>query len=285
MQEPTPLREFRLVNLCRTMFEILISPIKSLLNENGIRRIAISPPGGMTHLPFEALFDNTSANALADSFNILYLPSIRIGADLVDSVASNTHGKLLAVAYADKDLPHTKREIESLRQVWKDRMVLLDGERCTKRQVMEELKNNYDYLHFSCHGSFDVLEPLNSALHLVANPQRDSQRLTAHDILSVKFPSRPIVTMSACSTALTAATKANDYIGLTGSLLRAGARAIIGSRWPVYDDTAADFMIRFYEKLYNANQGPYENFVDVQKEMRKSCNVEDWAAFGYLGLP
>ena len=285
LQDPTPLRESRLVNLCRAMFEILISPIMPILSENGIRRIAISPPGGMTHLPFEALFHDTSANPLADSFDLFYLPSIRIGADLVAAVASSSPGKLLAVSYADKDLPETKREIENLRNIWKDRVVLLDSERCTKREVIDELKNNYDYLHFSCHGSFDVLDPLNSALHLVANPQRDNQRLTARDILSIKFPSRPVVTMSACSTALTAATKANDYTGLTGSLLRAGARAIVGSRWPVYDDTAADFMIRLYERLYDAKRTPYEDFLDVQKDMRKSYPTEDWAAFGYLGLP
>jgi len=74
--------------------------------------------------------------------------------------------------------------------------------------------------------------------------------------------------------------------GLTGSFLKAGARAVIGSRWDVYDDSSAAFMKDFYKKIVSSDLPPQKCFYETQVEAKRSgSNIEDWAAFGYLGLP
>lgn len=284
--DPSPLREARLQQLCQLGHEILLASLIPLLHELGITRIAISAPGILSHFPFEIIsLTHKLPDAVNDVLEVFYLPSLSLGADLIKSVARHGSSRLLVVGYQGSDLPHTRDEIQALRDLWKDQMTLLEGDACTKRRVLNELRGDYGYIHFTCHGTFDLESPLDSALHLVPKVERDSQRVTARDILELRFQHAPVVTLSACSSALTSYSATNDCTGLTGSFLRSGARCVIGSRWPVYDDVSAFFMSQLYNKMRKTEASPQRCLYEVQHQMAKSAGIEDWAAFGYLGLP
>jgi len=59
-----------------------------------------------------------------------------------------------------------------------------------------------------------------------------------------------LVTLSACETGLVEFGRglADEYIGLPGILLQAGARAVVASLWAVDDLATALLMGRFYEE-------------------------------------
>lgn len=160
------------------------------------------------------------------------------------------------------------------------------GADCTKRRVVEELNGEYNFVHIACHGTFDDRHPLESSLWLRDYPRADAARLRAEEIQTlVRFRRSPVVTLSACSTALAAESRSNTWNGLPGALLRAGARALVGARWPVKDGVAAAFMTGLYRKLRASDASALACFHDVEDELRAGGPLEDWASFGYLGLP
>jgi CHAT domain-containing protein len=77
----------------------------------------------------------------------------------------------------------------------------------------------------------------------------------------------------------------NSFAGLTGSFLRSGARCVIGSRWPVYDDAAMLFMTTLYSGLRRNSGDILECFAAAQRARRAASGIEDWAAFSFVGLP
>jgi tetratricopeptide (TPR) repeat protein len=287
--DPTPLRERRLKKQCEANHRSFLQPIISVLRKHRIDRVGISAPGFLSLLPFEAFSAADEAGIardFVDEFQVFYLPSLTLGTDLIRPRTERKDSRLLAVGYLDEDLPNTRIELDFLKETWGDRMTFMEGTRCSKKDVLEEMEGEYDYIHFSGHGTFDILDPLDSALHLVARPHIDSHRITARNILDIRFKRSPIITMSACSSALTSFSTLNDLTGLTGSFLKAGARAVIGSRWDVYDDSSAAFMKDFYKKIVSSDSSPQKCFYETQVEAKQSgSNIEDWAAFGYLGLP
>ena len=82
-----------------------------------------------------------------------------------------------------------------------------------------------DILHFSCHGYFDNENPLESKTVL-----KDYEELTAKDLLCLGEPYHKIiadlVTLSACNTGLSGYRSGDELIGLSRSLIYAGANYI-----------------------------------------------------------
>ena len=106
---------------------------------------------------------------------------------------------------------------------------------------------------------------------------------TSHGILAAVAAS--VIVLSACSSAVVADSRTNTYHGLAGSLLRAGARAIVGSRWPVDDAAAATLMSAFHERLREGCSAADLALHAARAAMRADgARIEDWAAFGYLGV-
>jgi hypothetical protein len=284
--DPSPFREYRLRQICDICWRALLEPMQSYFREHGITTVGLVAPSLIGQVPFEGFErpDSDEPN-ITKAVNFFYLPSLRVGSDLVSHVQGLRARKLLIVGYADDDLPFTIQEVETLKALFKSRVVVLDTRGMSKLEVTKRIQEPYDYVHFTCHGSFNPAVPLDSALHLVRDPQNDNQRITARDLLGMKFPNTPIVTMSACSTALVGLDSSNGYAGLIGSLLQGGARCVIGSRWPVYDDTASIFMTSLYARLVSATDSPFDCFVATQHDRTKLKALEDWAAFAYVGLP
>lgn len=281
-----PLREDRLKRACRSMYEALVAPLMPNLREKRISTIVVSAPGILSHLPFEAFWSGNPPMFVGSEFEVFYLPSLALGADIVASIRVNAEARLLIVGYQGHDLPGAQAEIAAIQESWKGEVAVVKGDDCTKRRVLEELQGEYDYIHFTCHGTFNPLRPIDSALHLVPDARRDSHRITAADLLKIRFKNSPLVTLSACSSALTSYDASNNCVGLTGSFFRAGARAIVGSRWPVYDRAAEVMLTAMYRRLCQAKVlgCPRACFLHMQREMSKSMPIEDWASFGYLGV-
>jgi CHAT domain-containing protein len=99
------------------------------------------------------------------------------------------------------------------------------------------------YLHLSCHGLFDWVKPMQSAIYLAQDkPLRLSEIISELDLESVL-----LVTLSACETGISDVRQSPDeYLGLPAGFLQAGAPAIISSLWTVDDRSTALLMERFY---------------------------------------
>jgi CHAT domain-containing protein len=109
-----------------------------------------------------------------------------------------------------------------------------------KNTVVENI--NRDILHFSCHGYFNNTDPLSSGTAL-----QDSI-LTAREIFDLRLNSE-LVALSACQTGLNQSKPGDELIGLTRSIIYAGAASVIVSLWSVYDPSTRELMVEFYGQL------------------------------------
>jgi hypothetical protein len=276
--DPGPFRERLLTSSCASASQLLLEPLADLIEEAGVERVIASLPGTLTRLPLEAISET--------AFN--YLPSVRFGADLVAGPkrAELRNARVLALGYDGDDIPAQSEELASLQEIWGDQLTVVPGPDCSKESVLRVLAQPFDIIHAVCHGTFVEWSPLDSALHFTADRYNTARSVYARDLLTnTRFTTGPLVILSACSSVVTADSRTNSFHGLAGSLFRCGARAIVGSRWPVDDGSAAVLMAHFHRLLRNTAQSPDVSLRAACRQLRDDgFRTEDWAAFGYYGV-
>ena len=105
-------------------------------------------------------------------------------------------------------------------------------------------------VHFSCHGTFKLESPLDSALTLANHEQ-----LTLLDIFKLNLNQCNLVTLSACETGIIDLNSITDeYIGLPSGFLFAGSQSVVSSLWAVSDLSTAFLMMKFYQILLEPTQ-------------------------------
>jgi CHAT domain-containing protein len=164
----------------------------------------------------------------------------------------------------------------------------LTGNALAKKDIAAVLKGK-NLVHFSCHGHFDPELPMQSGLHL-----RTPSSPFINDILTVSDWARwridsSLVTLSACETGR-GEIAVSEFIGLTRSLLAAGANSVLATLWPVRNEPTLNFMLAFYKELEAASK--QSSRVDTAEALRKTqqqfssnTNLYDWAAFKLIGWP
>lgn len=287
--DPGAFRERLLEKAVSYTSELFVDPIMPVLNAVRPRHLIVSLPGVFSRLPIEAALRGPAGSALDPEMSLSYLPSLRVGADICDGAPAQTvppeKQRVLMIGYGGADMPHLAEEAAALKAIWGEQLTMIDGPACTKKSVLGSMRDPYDIVHIMCHGTYSEDAPLHSALHFCPDIDNDALRVTAMDLLTLGWlPRRPVVILSACSTGLTADVRTNSFHGLSGSLFRIGARAIIGSRWPVHDDVAAPLMRRLHEALRRA-PGPLDVLLNrAARPGRDMPPIEDWASFGIFGI-
>jgi CHAT domain-containing protein len=284
-RRPGSFRERRLTRLCRHIDELLIRPLAEHLNGVRCGRAVVVLPTAFSVLPLEAYV--AEAEPIDGLQHVVLMPAFMFGNELTVSPLPRADARILVVGYSGDDLPGAEEEAAGICALFGDRSTYLAGQECTKRNVIEALCGEFDYVHLICHGDYDTRAPLNSSLYFHRPPTRDAFTLRAAEIQRyVRFAREPVVSISACSTALVADSRTNTWDGLPGSLLRAGARALIAARWPVDDWAASDLMRQYYGTLATCAKSAVDAFFMAQDSLRRSRRkIEDWACFGYLGVP
>jgi CHAT domain-containing protein len=126
--------------------------------------------------------------------------------------------------------------------------VILDGDAAKLQPVLRHLASA-TYFHPSTHGEHDPRLPQFSLLHLADISLRLEM---LHD---TRLEAARLVFLSACESGLAGAHKMpEEFIGLPAGFVQAGAAAVAGSLWPVFDDAAFLVSSKFYE-LHLDNQG------------------------------
>jgi CHAT domain-containing protein len=135
---------------------------------------------------------------------------------------------------------------------------------------------NSDILHFSCHGIYNIPNPLLSGLKLADG------LLTAKEIFSLKLKTE-LVTLSACQTGLNVTSRGDELIGLTRALLYSGAPSVVVSLWSVNSSSTQELMINFYNNL-KAGMSKANALSEAQKKLKEHWkHPYYWAPFILVG--
>jgi CHAT domain-containing protein len=238
-----------IASISQKLWPVLIEPVLKRLQAMDLERLIFMPSARLQLFPLHAawyLDASGHKRTLMDDYEIIYAPSAYAldisHRRIVERKGSNT--KALVVGVNDYEgfsqLVKAKLEAEAIARVFST-TPLLDAE--ATKQTVKTKATSASYIHFSCHGSFNWMNPMESALYLT----RDEPLKLSEIIREFNLQSARLVTLSACETGISNIWQAPDeYLGLPAGFMQAGAPAVISSLWMVDDQSTALLMERFY---------------------------------------
>jgi CHAT domain-containing protein/tetratricopeptide (TPR) repeat protein len=205
------------------------------------------PHDVLHYVPLHAL--HTGQQPLIARNPVCYSPSASV---MRYCRAKARAGRRRVVVYADsradQPLAHARGQADALAALFPGEAVLRAGPYATIAALGRDLgRDGARIVHLACHGSFADRDPLRSGL-LLAPSRDDTGMLTAERLMRMRL-SADLVTLSACESGVNARHPGDELIGLTRSLIFAGAASVVVSLWAVDDLSTAILMRHFYTAL------------------------------------
>ena len=207
-------------------------------------------PVGFTNmndwLAMAPVFDNTQSKGEIITTRALQEDLVKLKQDSLMTTRSMFTGGYIS------PLPGTATETQEIFNLYENKnmkaKILLHND-ANEEFVKEGGLENYKVLHFATHGFINSERPDLSGI-LLAQDTTGGQDgiLFSNEIYNLKL-NADLVLLSACETGLGKNSEGEGIIGLTRALLYAGAKNIIVSLWQVADESTADLMVNFYEKI------------------------------------
>jgi CHAT domain-containing protein/Flp pilus assembly protein TadD len=271
-----------------TLYQILIEPIASVLPTNPNERVIFIPHESLFLVPFAALQDK-NGKYLIEKHTILTSPAIQV-LELTDKQRQRVTGKD-ALVMGNPTMPKVgipPVQLNSLKGAEMEAQKIahllntkaITGKDATKAALLQKL-SSAKIIHLATHGLLDdPTRGIQTAIAL-APSGKDNGLLTPTEIIDLKINAE-LVVLSACDTGRGTIT-GDGVIGLSRSLMTAGASSIIVSLWAVPDSPTADLMKEFYEN-WQTNPDKAQALRNAMlTTMKKHPEPKDWAAFTLMG--
>lgn len=140
------------------------------------------------------------------------------------------------------DLPASATELDQLREVYPDAIVL-DGERATTDAVLSAM-DGAKLVHIAAHGTHESANAMFSRLELYDGG------LLAHEVARLRNPPAHIV-LAACELALSHIRPGDEPLGFAGAMLASGSRTVVAAVNRVGHRSAALTMTDYHRRLTN----------------------------------
>ena len=288
----------------RTLYTMLMAPAGERVEK--AKSLVIVPDGVLFDLPFDALLRADPVGGkmgeqpfLARRVATTYVPSATVYVALkrAERTKDYTHD-LLAVGNPDfttlaqngaeplAPLPFAESEVTAIGARVKDgRKVVLTGSGASERRVKQELRTDAPRIvHLATHGLVDGAEPERSSVVLTPDAQEDGYFYTL-EILATPTTSR-LVVMSACESARGRISRGEGVVGLSRAFLAAGAQSVVASLWAVSDDSTAELMKVFYDKMLGKKRSASRSLGEARIaliESEKYSHPFYWSPFVVTG--
>lgn len=243
---------YNTVERCRRVLgSAVFDKVHESLVECGLEegaQVVICPPGQFGYLPLAAA-TLSDGSAFGDHWTVSVAPRISaLHARTISPHAEHRVGFLLPNSDHNQQLaplPQVAREVRLISE-----RLPAGTTRCVEHlnDGMSEIVQIFEavsIVHAACHATYNWTEPDLSGLELGDDHRVSIRRLSAS---TKSLRDLRLVVLSSCESAVSGASALPDeFIGLPVAFLQAGARAVIGTLWPVFDDVAMATMARFYE--------------------------------------
>ncbi len=232
------------------LWEGLMAPVHARLQTLGVKHLILMPAGGLQILPLHAAWRQENGQPrylLEDYESVAFTPS---GYALEAShrrAAGRDGGAALVAGINQYDLSEELLPVRPLANAVPEAKAvaslfgatpLLDAN-ATKAAIKNGAAGS-TFLHLACHGYFNWIEPLSSALIC------HDGLLALREIIGLTLNSTRLVTLSACETGITDPRLPDEHVGLPAGFMQAGTPAVVSSLWKVGDRSTALLMGRFY---------------------------------------
>lgn len=201
------------------------------------KRLTFIPFGLLHNVPFQALFDG--ARYLLESHDIAQVPSARL-LKLCADRSPRRYERAVIFGAVDEVAPQITEEIRAIGAMFPESSCFTGT--AAIAQSLQANAPTSEILHIASHAVFRQDNPMFSAFRLA------DRWLNFYDICGLKLPAS-LVVLSGCSTGASRIYAGDEIMGLARGFLAAGAAALIVSLWAVSDQTTAELMTAFYQKL------------------------------------
>ncbi len=238
----------------------LLGPLRrARAQQPRLDRLVVVPNGPLHSVPFEAL-PLDADHLVVEAFTVTYAANAAT-APLEPLPAPPRAGTSLWVADARGDLPGARAEVRAL-SARAARPTVLTGAAATRSDVLKAM-GAADLIHLAVHG-----RPADGdgppRLLLAAG-----QRLTAADLLQHRLAGAAVI-LAACDSAVGQPDTGDEMpTVLPRALLLAGARSVIGTRWPIDDRSASELMTQLHARL--RREGPERALAEAQRSLLRSA--------------
>ncbi|MFD7286728.1 CHAT domain-containing protein [Streptomyces sp. NPDC059863] len=205
--------------------------------------VCLVPHGVLHEIPLHAVA--TGGVPLAARNPVHVVQSASLLADLYRDTAPPAPSGLCVFADSRSGQPlvHARAEARSLAGAFGERAEVFDGDRVTRRTVLDRLVHSEaTAVHFACHGVLAPDDIAGSAISCADGP------LTMDDLLGLRIRA-DLVTLSACRSGESRGRPGDERLGLARAFLIAGVKSVLVTQWQVDDLSTALFMERFYDLL------------------------------------
>jgi CHAT domain-containing protein len=314
-----PIEKFRGNLAAKRLFNQLFAPLEKNLNDS-IENLIIIPDGLLYYLPFEALIMNSEdissdPKFLIENFKISYAPSsssllflkkreiavfptkslLAIGNpkySLGEITQSNSKdsSQIFKEIYENQGfnfppLPYSQREIKEISKYFeRKRKDIYLGDVARESLIKNISLEDYQIIHFACHGLHDEIFPFRSGLVLSLDGNiKEDGFLLVREIYDLKIAADLIV-LSACKTGKGKLENIEGVLGLPRIFFYCGAKSVVSSLWEVNDKSTSKFMSDFYKYLSLGESKSQALRMAKLKMLRsKYCHPFYWASFVLYG--
>ncbi|MGW4887540.1 CHAT domain-containing protein [Streptomyces murinus] len=252
----------------------LLRPLAGLLAEDPRHEVVVVPTGLLGHVPLQAVPLGPGGELLDDLGTLTLAPSAGVYAASRAAAGRppSSPPRLVAVADPDGSLPGARGELAGIRGLFEQggEAVSATGAEATVEWLLARIPEA-SYLHLSCHGSAELVG--RGASLALADGTLDLDTL-----VRLRLPRCRLVVAGACQSGRYDVIDAPDeFTGLPGGFLQAGAACVITSLWQVNDLATALLMTRLYELLAPVGEGRGEPPVSALRTARTWLRRLTWS--------
>ena len=243
--------------LAREFHEAVIGPVADSLKQAKARTIMFSLDGQLRYIPMATLYDGQKwlvQNYRLSLFNEATKAGLAIpfvgnwkvaGLGVTKGHTVDVGGKRGSFSA----LPAVKDELAAIVKTRDNKKGVLQGsitldEGFTNDSLAEVLEAGYPVVHLASHFHFDAKDPERSFLLLGDGSGLPLTRIETEDY---KFKNVDLLALSACQTARGGVDATGKEIEGFGALAqKRGAKAVLATLWPVFDESTGLLMSSFY---------------------------------------
>jgi CHAT domain-containing protein len=273
----------------RRLFELLLAPVQHRLAR--ATKLVIVPDASVAAVPFAAL-------RAGDGTLVVETKEVRYATSAADFLRGRERGAVARSATAlvvgnpafDTTafprlpmLPSAESEARAVAREYRSAIVLT-GADATRARVVGGMAAS-GVIDLACHTLLNPRDASRSAL-LLAPDQGAPGTLSLQDVARLSLAS-PTVVLSGCRTAVTVSGAPPVLANFANAFLAAGSRSVVGTLWPV-DDQSAREVSRLFHRDLAAGSSPAEALRNAQLAMLRSGRAawtrpSAWAAFQVYG--
>lgn len=297
---PGPLPELQ------QLYDIFLRPVAAELEVRGVDTLVFAADGVLRGVPLAAFHDGE--RFAVERFSVATALSLQ----LVDArplergraravVAGVTEALTVRRGPEAIDfsaLPAVASEVAGIRQILPTEVLL--NEDFTKSALLDSLSSiPFSVLHIASHASFGGTA--NDSFLLAFGRRGEGAAISLDELsafaanANVRGAPIELLVLSACDTGvgLPDAETDNAILGLAGAAYKSGARSVVASLWPVFDESTSRLMQRFYRELTAEDGSEGRSTVSKAEALRRAQlslleapetrHPAFWAAFVLVG--